>query len=95
MLVKAAPGLKVPMEHNPKKYITEDTKDFAMPDTPYYRRMIRDKSLAEVPAEESAAATSTKAPAAAAAGKVPAKSKTQPADADPGPSGDKPEGEKA
>lgn len=38
MLVKAAQGLQVPREDNPREYITEDVAD--VPNTSYYRRRI-------------------------------------------------------
>ena len=46
MLVKAAPGLQVPMENNPKAYIT-DSDPIDVPDTAYYRRLCDDGSLVE------------------------------------------------
>ena len=46
MLVKAAPGLQVPMERNPREYIT-DTEPIDVPDTTYYRRLLDDGSLVE------------------------------------------------
>ena len=39
MLVKAAPGLQVPMENNPREYIT-DSNPIDVPDTTYYRRLL-------------------------------------------------------
>lgn len=38
MLVRAADGLRVPMEHAPRSYIT--TKPKEVPDTLYYRRRL-------------------------------------------------------
>ena len=39
MLVKAAPGLKCPLETNPREYI-DDTNPVDVPDTAYYRRLL-------------------------------------------------------
>lgn len=47
MKLKAAPGLKCPMEGKPREYIT-DSKAVEVPDSPYYRRLINDGSLIEV-----------------------------------------------
>ncbi|MDR3631480.1 MAG: hypothetical protein P4L42_14210 [Desulfocapsaceae bacterium] len=47
MKVKAAPGLKCPMEGRPRSYITDDSEGVDVPDTAYYRRMIADGSLEE------------------------------------------------
>lgn len=44
MLVKAAPGLKCPMEKKPRIYIT-DQEPVEVPDSPYYRRLVKDGSL--------------------------------------------------
>lgn len=46
MLVKAAPGLQVPMENNPKKLIT-DSDPVDVPETIYYRRLRDDGSLVD------------------------------------------------
>jgi hypothetical protein len=46
MKAKAAPGLKVPKEGKPRKYIL-DGKTVDLPDTAYYRRLVRDGSLVE------------------------------------------------
>jgi hypothetical protein len=48
MTVKAREGTRCPMEGNPRRYIT-DAAPSAVPDTRYYRRLLRDGSL--VPAE--------------------------------------------
>lgn len=49
MLVKAAPGIKVPMEEKPRAYITETPPEgepgFAVPETAYYLRRIADGDL--------------------------------------------------
>lgn len=47
MIVKAKPGAKCPREGTPREYITEEP--VPVPDTAYYRRMIADGSLIEVP----------------------------------------------
>ena len=47
MHVKAAQGLKVPMENKPRKYITE-TDAVEVPGTAYYTRLINDGSLIRV-----------------------------------------------
>lgn len=47
MIVIAAPGLKVPTEANPRKYITEDTPVEIEP-TAYYLRRLADRELQEV-----------------------------------------------
>lgn len=44
MQVKAAPGLKVPMEDKPHDYIT-DTEVADVPDTAYYQRRVSDGDL--------------------------------------------------
>ena len=44
MEVKSKPGTKCPMEGRPRKYITDD-KAVAVPDTAYYKRLVRDGSL--------------------------------------------------
>jgi hypothetical protein len=49
MKVKAAAGLKCPMEDNPKTYITDDPKGTVVPDTSYYQRLLDDGSLELVP----------------------------------------------
>ncbi|TVO57526.1 DUF2635 domain-containing protein [Denitromonas halophila] len=44
MIVTAKPGVRVPIEGKPRKYITEaETAD--VPDTAYYRRRLRDGDL--------------------------------------------------
>ncbi len=47
MKVTAAPGLKCPMENNPKKYIAANAAA-EVPDTAYYRRLVADGSLVQV-----------------------------------------------
>lgn len=44
MLVKAAPGIRVPMEGRATTYIT-GTDPVQVPDTAYYRRMVNEGSL--------------------------------------------------
>ena len=49
MKVKAAPGIKVPMEDKPREYITdtppEGEQGFDVPETAYYLRRIADGDL--------------------------------------------------
>jgi hypothetical protein len=70
MLVKAAPGLKVPQEEKPRDYITDTPPDgeagYTVPDSAYYLRRIYDGDLVEVaspqsgiPGAQSAAAPTT------------------------------------
>ena len=47
MKVSAAPGTRCPKEGKPREYITEPEE---VPDTAYYRRLVDDGSLVEVPA---------------------------------------------
>jgi len=53
MLVKAAPGLKVPKEAKPREYIT-DAKTVEVPESVYSRRCLAqgDLVLAEQPAKK-------------------------------------------
>jgi hypothetical protein len=53
LTVQAAPGTRCPMEGEPRKYIT-DTEAVTVPDTSYYRRLLRDTSLVEPAAEKPA-----------------------------------------
>lgn len=48
MLVKAASGLQCPKEGNPRDYIG-DGDPVEVPDTAYYRRLVNDGSLVEIP----------------------------------------------
>ncbi|MEW9901018.1 hypothetical protein ABWL39_20555 [Chitinivorax sp. PXF-14] len=52
MLVLAAPGLKVPMENNPRNYITDTPPDgergYALVESPYYLRRVAEGDLVEV-----------------------------------------------
>ena len=52
--VKAAPGLRVPMEGMPRRYIT-DAAAVAVPDSAYYRRRMTDGDLVEEPEAVAAA----------------------------------------
>ena len=49
MLVKAVPGIKVPMEGKPREYITdtppEGERGFTVPDSAYYQRRVTDGDL--------------------------------------------------
>jgi len=47
MLVKAAPGLKVPMEGRPRGFIS-GPDPVRVPDTAYYQRMVSDGSLTAI-----------------------------------------------
>ncbi|ELD0485512.1 DUF2635 domain-containing protein [Escherichia coli] len=66
MKVKAAPGVKFPMEDNARKYIT--TEAVSVENTAYYRRAVQDGDLilvtdeteATVAAEQDAGATKAK-----------------------------------
>lgn len=81
MIVLAPPGQKCPMAGKPRSYITDTPppapegatpeRGYTVPDTVYYRRLVRDGSLIEVPAAEEPAAATHEEPAPAAA--VPAK----------------------
>ena len=55
MKVKAAPGIKVPKEGAPRKYIVEKDDVVEVPDTHYYRLRIRDEDLLLVSEEASQA----------------------------------------
>jgi hypothetical protein len=52
--VRAAPGLRVPMEGMPRRYIT-DAAPVAVADSAFYRRRIADRDLLLVPAKAAAA----------------------------------------
>lgn len=69
MKVKAAPGLRVPTEHNARRYITDEAVD--VPRSAYYLRAVADGDLVEI-AEEESTADSAPAGIAEAAG-TPAK----------------------
>lgn len=47
MKVIAAKGTRCPKEENPREYITDDTPT-DVPETAYYKRLVRDGSLIEV-----------------------------------------------
>lgn len=53
--VKAAPGLKFPMEHNAKKYITDEA--VPVDSSTYYRRAIADGDLVLVAEDKDEAST--------------------------------------
>lgn len=44
MLVKAAPGLQVPKEDNPRRYITDSVAE-EVPESAYYARRLADGDL--------------------------------------------------
>lgn len=56
MLVKAAPGIKVPREDDSRKYIT-DSEPVELDMTSYYIRRMSDGDLVEAPAAAPAAAS--------------------------------------
>ncbi|SNR95294.1 hypothetical protein SAMN04488503_1998 [Humidesulfovibrio mexicanus] len=58
MLVKAAPGLRVPKEAKPREYIT-DAKAVDVPETPYYLRALAYGDLMLAQAETASAAVPT------------------------------------
>lgn len=62
MKVKAAPGLKVPMEENPQNHITDAPEGVPIPHTHYYVRRLADGDLVEVEQEEPAPTPSKKKP---------------------------------
>ncbi len=45
LTVKARPGVAVPMEHDPRRYITESSGPVKVPGTPYYLRRLQDNDL--------------------------------------------------
>lgn len=57
MLVKAAHGLKVPMEEKPRDYITDTPpigeQGFTVPDSAYYLRRVTDGDLVIVESKSS------------------------------------------
>ena len=57
MEVKAASGLKCPMEGTPRKYI-DDATAVAVADSAYYRRLVEDGSLVNMTADMSASTNS-------------------------------------
>lgn len=57
MKVKAAPGMKFPMEDNARKYIT--TKAVTVENTAYYRRAVQDGDLILVTEEPETAEQDT------------------------------------
>ncbi|MEB0964964.1 DUF2635 domain-containing protein [Citrobacter braakii] len=74
MKVKAAPGVKFPMEDNARKYIT--TAAVEVESTAYYRRAVQDGDLILVTDEhETPAAPATQAEAESEA--APAKARTK------------------
>ena len=63
--VKAAPGLRVPMEGLPRRHIT-DAAAVAVPDSAYYRRRIADGDLLLPASDKTAAKAAAPIPAPAA-----------------------------
>lgn len=45
LTVKARPGVNVPMEHDPHRYISEASGPVKVPGTPYYLRRLQDGDL--------------------------------------------------
>lgn len=58
MRVQAAPGIKVPREDDPRKYVT-DSEPVELEMTGYYIRRMSDGDLVEVPASAAAAAVAS------------------------------------
>lgn len=50
LTVKAAPGVRVPLEDNARRYIT-DAESVTVPDTAYYQRRLRDGDVILVNAD--------------------------------------------
>ena len=65
MKVIAKKGTKCPMEKKPRKYIT-DSVAVEVPDTTYYKRLVREGSLSLAAAGPAPAPATQKAAAAAA-----------------------------
>ncbi|HAG2521317.1 TPA: DUF2635 domain-containing protein [Salmonella enterica] len=57
LTVRAAEGLSVPMEDNPRRHI--GAVPVTVPDRAYYRRLLRTGDLLDVPTETTAPATET------------------------------------
>lgn len=68
MLLRAAPGLKVPREDDPRTYIT-DTASVELEMTAYYIRRVADGDLVEVSVPASDTAPAAKATTKATASK--------------------------
>lgn len=66
MLVVAAPGLKVPLEHDPARYITEH-EPVVIDASHYYVRRLADGDLVEAPGDPAALPPPTRAKPAAKA----------------------------
>lgn len=69
MKVKAAAGVKVPMEGAPRKYIT-DAQEQEVPASAYYRRRVAEGDLVvidatDAPAKSSSTSNASSAPAVA------------------------------
>lgn len=63
MKVIAAPGLLVPMEHNPRVYITDDVNSpVEIEHSHYYVRRLADGDLVEWPEADAAKVTKLAAP---------------------------------
>ncbi|EFL52025.1 hypothetical protein DesfrDRAFT_1194 [Solidesulfovibrio fructosivorans JJ]] len=60
--VRAAPGLRVPMEGMPRRHITEDTA-VAVSDSAYYRRRVADGDLLPRASDKTTTKAATAKPA--------------------------------
>lgn len=49
MKVKTQPGEICPFENKHREYITDSEKGVDVPDTEYYRRLVTEGSLVEIP----------------------------------------------
>lgn len=72
MKVKAAPGIRVPMEGSPREYIT-DADEASVRNSPYYLRRIADGDLIV----QAASAAETEIPATSATAEVAAEAAEQ------------------
>lgn len=78
--VKAAPGIKAPLQHKPKSYVSSE-RIVEVEDSHYYRSMINDGDLIQVTEEEWAAQQETDAKAEAVAVAADKKAKAEAAKA--------------
>ena len=68
LFVIAAPGLSLPIEGQPRDYVT-DSRIVPVPATPYFRKALTDNDLVEMSQADYDAQEAGSAPAAAKAGK--------------------------
>lgn len=80
LVVKAAPGIKAPLAHKPKSYIT-DARFVEVEDSHYYRSMVNDGDLIAATDVEWATQQDADAKAEAAAVAADKKAKTEAAKA--------------